>query len=380
AMRAALILIASVGTAAAQDSTQAIQFSTTPLHVFEQGARLYAGARVSKAYVFARSSGLSAHTAGDSGRTPTGLAARLETTGPHGIAVGVAVEGFVSLNSTDGMRFEGDRRVFDGDIRRAEAAIAHRLGGALRLGYGPMATEGVLESDLSGTQVATGVDLTLIGGDFSFDESTTGAAGGRVRYADAALDADGLGRDLRARWWKAFDGGFRADAAVDWRGDFDLAVRYRTPARDGWRFAGAFGYADGVESPRNGDGSLWSLSASVRAPWETSLTFAAAAPDPIRPLFRARSSSEFYYYAKIGQAFDIFGFGETAVSFDYGFTQWRRRVREDVERYGVAVTQSLFDDRLALFATLHTSDLDEAVEDSVVDELQVFSTGFRLRY
>jgi len=376
-MRSALILALAAAPAAAQTAPDAIRFSDAPQHVFAGGVRAFIGARASYAYVYSRSSGLSGHFLADNARAPTGAALRVERDAQFGVTMGAVAEGFLSLNGSERLRYDGDHRVVDAALRRLEVTADHDRIGRLAVGYGPMATDGTLEADLSGTAIVTGADLGRIGGAFEYDESGVGR---RIRYRDAALDVDGLGRDIRAAWTSPNWDGVTLSAAADWSADLDVALRYAGAVGDDWRLAAAFGYAKGVESPRNGDGGLWSTSASIRAPWGSSLTIAGAAPDPMRPLFRDKDKAEFFYYAKIGQSFDLFDFGTTALSFDYGFTQWRRQVGEDVEKYGVAATQALWDDRLSLYAALHTSDLDEARLGSVVDEIQTFVAGISVRY
>lgn len=385
AMRLVLIpLLAAHGVpflvaegAVAQTPPEAIRFSDEPTHMFDDGARVFVGARASYAYVYGRSSGLEGHFGADNARAPTGAAIRVETDAQFDLTIGAVVEGFVSVNGSERIQFDGGHDRFDGYIRRAEATLDHDAFGRLRVGHGPMATDGVLETDLSGTTIVTGADLSDIGGAFEFDESDIG--GRRARYRDGALDIDGLGRDLRVGWTSPALRGLTLSAAANWGGDQDVALRYQPELDGGWRAAAAFGFAAGVDSARDRDARLWSLSASALAPWGTSVTIAGAAPNPIR-VAEDSSSSEFFYYAKIGQSFDLLPYGPTAVSFDYGFTQWRRVIGEDIEKYGVALTQSLFDDRLSLYAALHTSDLDESRSGSVVDEVQTFTAGFSVRY
>lgn len=374
-------LLLPAATAAQAEDVRAIQFSDTPQITLNDRMRVFLRGRLSPIYLYGRSSVEEGHYGATSQRAPSGLAGRIAYSANDGTTLAAVAQLGATLNASDETRFFENEGGVDGEVLRADLIVEDVVFGDFTIGFGPTVSNDLATQDLSGTQIVTGADMRLMGGDFIFDESVSGQAGAtgrRVRLSDAYYRVEGLGRRVRLRYDSPDWNGLRASFSADRFGLFDFGLRYRRDFENGWRLAAALGGASGVKTPRRNDSAQYSFSVSGVAPWGTGATFAFSSPEP-GEFLSSSSSAEFFYYGKVSQTFDLLPFGPTAVSMDYGFTQWYRAVGEDVEKYGIAVTQAFWDDRLAAYASLHTADLDEAGE-SEVDETQTFVTGLSLQF
>ena len=377
-----LVILFPLGAVLANDDLQAIAFGDEPLAIVAPDTQVYLAGRHSPMYLYGRSSIETGNWLATNQRVPTGLAGRIAHDPGDGVAIAFEAQGSVSFNASDDARFGDTGDGFNGDVIKVDARIETSRFGDLTVGYGATASDGLAEQDLSGTAIVTGADMRLIGGDFAFEQSVSGGngkTGAEVILADSHYRVEGLGRRMRLRYDSPAWRGLRGSFSTDRFGAADVALRWRRDFDRGWRAAVAGGVATGVKTPRDPDGSQFASSFSVIAPWGTGATMAFAAPNPFR-VISDRERSEFFYYGKISQTLNLFDFGSTSASLDYGFTQWHRRVGEDVEKYGVALTQQFWRGRISAYASLHTMDLDEVEINSEVDETQTVTAGVVIRF
>ena len=208
------------------------------------------------------------------------------------------------------------------NIRKLDFTFANDRYGKLWLGQGSMATDGILEIDLSATDV------------IAYSGVADSAAAQILRLSDGTLDPNGL--EI-------------GDVFANLDGDRRFRIRYDTPAFANITFAAAYGrnllsddsdtrdanlfdasltyantYNDAVEVEAGfgynwqegvSDGpdvNSWGGSASVlHQPSGLNFTFAAGTEDA------GGGDNSNYWYTKLGLLRDFVGWGATAASVDY---------------------------------------------------------------
>ena len=208
------------------------------------------------------------------------------------------------------------------NIRKLDFTFANDRYGKLWLGQGSMATDGILEIDLSGTDV------------IAYSGVADSAAAQILRLSDGTLDPNGL--EI-------------GDVFANLDGDRRFRIRYDTPAFANITFAAAYGrnllsddsdtrdanlfdasltyantYNDAVEVEAGfgynwqegvSDGpdvNSWGGSASVlHQPSGLNFTFAAGTEDA------GGGDNSNYWYTKLGLLRDFVAWGATAASVDY---------------------------------------------------------------
>jgi len=143
-------------------------------------------------------------------------------------------------------------------VRQAEAYFQDTRYGGVRLGFGSTASYLAVQNDLSGTAVASYVNVSDFDGGFAFRQrgsaNVPAARGGLVfspagsygpSVASVFNDIDGLGRDDRVRYDTPRYKGFQLATSVADGGAFDVALRY-AGEYNGAQLVAAVAYADAV--------------------------------------------------------------------------------------------------------------------------------------
>jgi hypothetical protein len=274
-------------------------------------------------------------------------------------------------------------------IRQADAYIANPAYGGVRLGFGSTASYLTSEIDLSGTAVASYVQVADFDGGFAFRQRGAAMVPGGVRGAFVLSPAnaygpavgsvfnyfDGLGRDNRIRYdtpvWNGFQfatslvDGYAADVAMRYARQFDDfqiagAIALATATSRGHGQPGSYGYA-GVPA---GVGGI-SLAGTNSAPG--SPTVADVSPNGSNQLDGAisvllKSGLNFTFAGgvraahykdptgrsllpnlidfKLGQQLEIFPVGLTALSIDFVQNEDLIFAGDVARAYGIAGVQN----------------------------------------
>lgn len=143
-------------------------------------------------------------------------------------------------------------------VRQVEAYLQDTRYGGIRLGFGSVASYLTAEVDLSGTGVASYVNVADLDGGFAFRQRAAArvpTTGGRFVASPAgaygpAVSAvfnyfDGLVRDNRIRYDSPRFHGFQVSASAIDGGAYDAALRY-AGEYEGNQLVAAFGFADAI--------------------------------------------------------------------------------------------------------------------------------------
>lgn len=263
------------------------------------------------------------------------------------------------------------------NIRWIDLNLRNDTYGAVSLGQGSMATDGITLTDFSGTNL------------IAYSSVADSAAGQFLRFSDPTLPIASAPRIGSA--FQGYDGPRR------------LRVRYDTPAWNGLRAGAAYGrnifttaqgqsdedlfdlslsYAGDMGDFRLGAGAgyFWdrfdreilSGSASVlHRPTGLNASFASAELDD-----GARTSD--YWWAKAGLRRNFFGVGDTALSIDYYSGREIAAAGSDSESIGLAVVQNLDAYNTELWLTWRSYAYDERAA-SFEDGRAIFG-GLRFRF
>jgi hypothetical protein len=213
-----------------------------------------------------------------------------------------------------------DYEFTNANIRKIDFTFAHERYGKFWLGQGSMATDGIQEIDLSGTDV------------IAYSSVADSAGGQIIRFSEAGLDFD-----------ESLSGITIGDAFTNYDGPRRVRLRYDTPDFNGFTAAAAFGrdllsddedtreenifdasltYARTYGSVdveaglgyywQEDDSTNWGGSASgLHTPTGLNLTLGFGTVSP------EEGSDGSFWYSKLGLLRDYVSWGSTALSVDY---------------------------------------------------------------
>lgn len=227
-------------------------------------------------------------------------------------------------------------------IRKAEVILETERWGKFSVGQGSMGSDGVTESDLSGTSMANYVGIRDIAGGFAF--RTQAGTLSSVSVADAFPTFDG-GRSVRVRWDSPeikfgvlgslkFVGSIGSEDVED-NVTFndalqDMGVFYRNSIGQ-VVVAGSAGVSI-AEVPGVGKSPQLSGSFSLlHRPTGMNATFAGG----------SRDNGGSYGYLKLGVRRDFFGIGDSAFSVDYYESQNAVGQGSLSQSYGFGLVQNV---------------------------------------
>jgi hypothetical protein len=294
-------------------------------------------------------------------------------------------------------------------IRQAEIYVGNPNYGEIRLGFGSTASYLTAEVDLSGTAVASYVQVSDFDGGFAFRQKgaamVPGGPGGALvsspanAYGPAVASVfnyfDGLGRDDRIRYDSPVWNGFQLATSLVDGGAFDVGARYARQYEE-FQIAGAVGLAFATARSRPqptaygyagvpagaGGTSLAGTNAAPNSPTTADVnpdrsnqfdgsvsvllksglnfTLAGGVRDPDYSDPTGRRLSPNLLFVKVGYQSHFFPIGLTAFSVD--FTQNDELIfNNDVARaYGIAAVQNIDQFGLEIFVAGRYETLDRA--------------------
>lgn len=320
-------------------------------------------------------------------------------------------------------------------VRQVEAYLQDSRYGGIRLGFGSVASYLTSEVDLSGTAVASYVNVADLDGGFAFRQRNAAlvpTTGGRLALSPArsygpAVSSvfyyfDGLVRENRVRYDSPRFHGFQVSASAIDGGAFDAALRY-AGEYGGNQLAAAFGFVDaiarnhlaqgavsgfpgaaanfygyaGVPTGANGtttigtavtpsagdvsaNGSLqYDGSASLLLKSGLNFTVAGGYRDVIYRDPQGRKLSPTLLYGKVGYRTSVFpNVGISAVSLDYAQNNALQFAGDRARSYSLALVQNIDAAATELFLTGRLQSLRRTYAQ--YDNLYAVLLGARVRF
>jgi Gram-negative porin len=218
-------------------------------------------------------------------------------------------------------------------IRKVDFSLNTERAGRFSLGQGSMASDGMSETDMSGTTLVTYSSIGDTAGGFQF-RTTAGALSG-ITVGGAFSNFDG-GRLGRIRYDSPEFSGFKVSASYGEniltpgsnRDTTDIALRYSGEV-GGAKMEGAVGYAR--TDPGTGAASFNDTAGSFSVLLDSGFNFTLAAG--------SRQGGGDFGYGKLGYKSDWFSVGTTALSIDYYNGSDQTSAGSDSKTYGVGAVQ-----------------------------------------
>lgn len=251
-------------------------------------------------------------------------------------------------------------------------AESERLG-TVWMGQGDTATDGMVGSDLSGTDLVGTSAVADSGGALSFATAGTGAIAGNPTVGGVFDNLDGLGRDDRLRYDTPNLNGLVVSTSVVDGGEWDIAASYDA-AYDSFEVSSKIGYANQSGTQAFPE-TILGGSISIMHIGGLNLTAAAAQADDDD----STRDDQKFWYGKLGYvAGDLFRFGSTHLSVDFGQYDNVAANDDDGTTYGFQFVQSISDWGTDLYAGYRRYDLERT--GASFDEIDLVLAGARVKF
>lgn len=278
-----------------------------------------------------------------------------------------------------------DYEFTNANIRKLDFTLANEKLGKFWLGQGSMATDGIQEIDLSGTNViayssvgetASGQIIRYSDPDLSFDDSLSGITIGkaftnydgprrvRVRYNSPTYSnftfATAFGRNLLSD-----------DPDVRDQNIFDASLNYKNDF-DAFKLEAGLGYYWAENNITSWGGSISGLHKETGL--NATFGFGTGSPND--------GPDGGFYYAKLGLLRDYVSWGATAVSIDYykgnDFYLSGDATSSDSKSWGLALVQNITRANTELWVTVRNYDYSDNV--SSYEDGQAIFGGARFKF
>ncbi|ATG35865.1 Outer membrane protein (porin) [Phaeobacter piscinae] len=242
------------------------------------------------------------------------------------------------LRSSDGVDQNGRPQNISWDrtrIRKVDLQYATARYGTFSFGQGSMASDGLAESDLSGTGVIQTSSIADSAGGFLFRTSTGALSGVSIGSAFRSLDGGRLGR---VRYDTPELSGFTVSASYGEeilrsnsdREAYDIAVRYTNDDLGDLTINGALGAVWNESGPGSKTRDIVASFAALHEP--SGVSFAVAGGD--------RDTGGDYAFAKLGYTANFLSVGATSFAIDYYDGSDMVTSGDSAESWGVAAVQN----------------------------------------
>lgn len=240
--------------------------------------------------------------------------------------------------------------------------LSHRRYGRVSIGYGPTASDGTSESDLSGMTVISRSRVRDLAGGLSF-------AGGGPKVKEVFNNFDGLGDSARTRYDSPRLFNIALSTSLTDDGDLDLAARWEDRI-DSRRIAAAASFVkreDGVEQ----------VSVSASALWESGLNITGVIAGQ-----RADERDPFLLYGKVGWLIAPFDIGPTAFGIDAAFNKNVHLNGDKATTVGLFFVQTINRQGVFHAIDLYAGARIHRLETKAIDYKDLYATmiGVRFRF
>jgi hypothetical protein len=284
----------------------------------------------------------------------------------NGWKIGFLWEVEMQSNASNKVAMDDEADLGDITFNERHMDVSIEKWGVLRLGQGDTASNSTSEVDLSGTAVAAYSDVTLIGGNFEFQNNGAGIG---VTVSNTRSSFDGLGRKDRVRYDTPRWAGFFASGSIEGNSQWDVAARYA--GNFGWaRFAAAAGWADFGNGSASANGTKdWEFSSSASMLFNFGLNLTAS-----YAVVSQDNTDPWNLYGKIGYQF----LKKHAASVQYSRTKNLVAKDDKGDTFGLAYVFTPWQS-VELYGTYYLHMLDRDVS-SDPDDINTFMAGARVKF
>ena len=254
--------------------------------------------------------------------------------------------------------------------RFAELRLSSKSMGTVYLGQGATGTDGVSETDLSGTGIISLAGAgNLIGGGETWQSNGAGAGLGTV--SDKFSSLDGQGRAGRLRWDSPKVGGMQVTMSHQNNDAWGVALRYGATI-GGMSVKAAVAHSDNTV---NGGTDILNGSAAILFPMGLSFAVGAAEQDDEDG---GANDTEEWRYMKVGYKFKGSDMGETRLFVDWNQNEDRDGADETSEYVGAGIVQIVEPLGMEVYGLYRNFSLDVTGNDP--DDISVLAAGIRVSF
>ena len=285
-------------------------------------------------------------------------------------------------NSSERVRIRGDEETDDlVNLRNLNVFIDSGTFGRFVIGHGGTASDGIAETDFSGTGGIAALGTKSVGAALRFVDSDAAGRRESFRVGQALESPNGLGAWDRVRYTLPSFRGFSLSASVvgeKWladesgveAGSWDVALRYRDRL-EGFRLGGQAAWWK-IEPSKGNEKEGFGGAAAIWAPSRTSfeISYSSVPDDGIR-----------FWGVRLGQGFHLFEAANTLMSVGYDRTHGpsRKGASYDlaaVQRIGSLARGSVNLELLGLYKVYSA----EFHGGPSVGDISVASVGIRIKF
>lgn len=255
------------------------------------------------------------------------------------------------------------------DLRRLDFAFASRTWGKISVGQGSMATDGVAESDLSGTGLTNFVGVGNAAGSFQFRTAAGALSGIKINDVMPNLDSSRRGRiryDTPEFSGFTFSVAAGEDVLTPNNDDkyYDAALRYAREF-DGFDLVAAVGFSRRDRNGVDRDDTFGSVAVKL----DSGLNFAFAAG--------SRKNDGDALYGKIGYDRKFWSIGETSIAVDYYRGNDFNTVGSEATSVGFGINQDIDSINTTVYLGYRSYEFTEVAQDYLDAESILFGARWR---
>lgn len=311
----------------------------------------------------------------DNGASSTRLAFKGSAQATDDLVLGATIEVQFESNSTGTVNQVDNTAVGTDSFtqRKLEVYASSERFGTVMMGQGDTATDGMSESDLSGTELVGYSAVADAGGGLSFATATTGAIAGNPTVGGVFDNLNGLGRDDRLLYETPNFRGLTLSTSVIDGGEWDVAATYGAEY-DSLTVNAKLGYANQSGTQTFPETIIGGSLAVLHSSGFNFSAGTASGDDS-----DSTRDNQTFAYGKIGYiASDLFRFGSSHFSVDYGRYDNAAANNDEGTAMGFQFVQSISEFGTELYAGYRRYELDRP--GARFDDIDVVLTGARVKF
>lgn len=308
----------------------------------------------------------------DNSSTRIGIAGKI--TPSEDMEIGTKIEVQFESNSSSAVDQNHKRDVGDNNFtkRHLDLYFDSKPYGKLSMGYGSAASDSTAETDLSGTTLVGYSSISdMAGGQLFYDNDADDYSDTTI--GNVVTNMDGLGRDDRIRYDTPSFYDVSAAASYIADGGGDIALRYGKKFNS-FQLAAAASYSNPGSTSSKTD---YQISSSVSALHNSGISMTLAGGQREHKSDADSDDSQFFY-TKLGYQADIFSFGKSAFSVDYGIFNDIDMDGDEASSFGAQYVQIIKDWGTEYYLGYRFHKLDR--DNADFEDINAVLSGFRIKF
>lgn len=253
--------------------------------------------------------------------------------------------------------------------RHMDAYFSHATLGKFSIGQGSSASDGIAETDMSGTGIVAYSGVADMAAAVKFRTATNGYG---PAIGTVSSNMDGLGLDDRIRYDTPSFGGFGVSTSYISGGAGDVSVNF-SGKFGGIDVGAAAGYWNNSSLSSTDDGG-YAGSVSAKHDSGVSLTLAGG-----KTLKKSNASDDpTFIYGKLAYTVGLTSLGDTSFGVDYGVYKDVAQNNDEMTTFGLQVVQSLADVGTEVYLGYRNHELDRT--GTSYDDIMAVMAGVNVAF